>query len=152
MKCKVCKKIFKQKSGPGRPRQTHERCKGGNTRKTSTKSKKKTKTSSVRRHSTGSTTRSQKGRGFAGVGTGWLVLYHGGRTGDTQHDKTWAVKVARKGSGWVVVTRHGRRAGQKNETVSRIMTRSAAESSANNKLRSKFRKGYALIGSKRGRA
>jgi predicted DNA-binding WGR domain protein len=146
-KCKVCKKTIKQ-SGPGRPRKTHKRCAGAKS------TVKHTKKGAVRRYTSGTTTRSQKGKGFAGVGTGWLVLWHGGRTGNTNHDKTWAVKLAKKGSGWTVVTRHGRRTGQKNETSRKVMTRGAAETVANRLVRSKLRKGYMSISrfSKRGRA
>jgi predicted DNA-binding WGR domain protein len=148
-KCKVCKENIKQ-SGPGRPRKTHKRCAGAKS------TVKRTKKGAVRRYSSGATTRSQKGRSFFGKGTGWLALYHGGRTGDTQHDKTWAVRVVKKGSGWTVVTRHGRRTGQKNETSRKIMTRDAAEAAADRLIRSKLRKGYIFARAnracKRGRA
>lgn len=148
MKCKICRKEIKQKKGPGRPRTTHKACKGGTSKKSKSTTK-RTKSGAVRRYKSGSVTRSRKGRSYAGVGTGWLVLYHGGRTGDTQHDKTWAVKVAKKGSGWTVVTRHGKRAGQKNETVRGVMSHSAAEAAANRLLNSKLNKGYMIRGSKR---
>lgn len=132
-KCKVCKKNINQ-SGPGRPRLTHERCKNG-------------KKGTIRRYSSGSTTVSRKGKDFAGVGRGWVILYHGGRTGDTQHDKTWAVKLVKKGSGWAVVTRHGRRTGEKNETVRRTMPLSEAQAAAERLIKSKLRKGYQYAGS-----
>jgi predicted DNA-binding WGR domain protein len=144
-KCKVCKKKIKPTGKPGRPATTHSRCKG------SSGTVKRTKKGSVRRYTSGSTTRSQEGRSFAGVGTGWLVLWHSGRSGDTQHDKTWAVRVAKKGGGWTVVTRHGRRTGQKNETSRKVMSRSAAETVADRLVRSKLRKGYMVVGSKRGK-
>ena len=157
-KCKVCRGEIKKKKGPGRPRTTHAACKGSKPVKKKGKASKKksttkrTKSGAVRKYKSGSVTRSRKGRSYAGVGTGWLVLYHGGRTGDTQHDKTWAVKVAKKGSGWTVVTRHGKRTGQKNETSRGVMSRSAAEAAADRLVNSKLNKGYMIAGSKRRRA
>lgn len=111
---------------------------------------KKTKGAVRRYRSTGSVTRSQRGRSFVGVGSGWLVLHHGGSTGKTQHDKTWAVKIAKKGSGWAVVTRHGRRTGEKNETVRKsTSSRASAEKAASALVRSKLRKGYYIVGANR---
>jgi len=102
----------------------------------------------IRRYSsTGNVTKSQRGRSFVGAGRGWLILYHGGRTGETQHDKTWSVKIIKKGGGWAVVTRHGRRTGQKNETVRRPTSREAAERMASSLVNSKLRKGYRIAGS-----
>jgi len=144
-KCKVCKKNIKQ-SGPGRPRKTHERCKSSGS----------TKKGAVRRHASGTTTRSQKGRNFSGVGSGWVTLWHGGRTKGTQHDKTWSVKVVKKGGGCAIVTRHGRRTGQKNESTRKITSCLSAIKAANRLVRSKLRKGYVLVTRlrrrKRGRA
>lgn len=40
--CKVCKKTIRQKKGPGRPRTTHEACKGKKSRKTTRKKTRKT--------------------------------------------------------------------------------------------------------------
>lgn len=139
-KCKVCKKTIKQKSGPGL---THDRCKGGKTSTTKKKSG-KIKRASVRRYSSGSVTRSQQGRGIK-VGGGWMSFYHGGRTGKTQHDKTWGVKVVKVGSKYVVVTRHGRRTGQQNETRSRPMSFEAAIQKAGRLMNSKLNKGYLPI-------
>jgi predicted DNA-binding WGR domain protein len=119
-------------------------------KKTAKKSAKKSKGSIRRYRSTGSVTRSQRGRSFVGVGSGWLALHHGGSTGKTQHDKTWAVKVIKKGSGWAVVTRHGRRTGAKNETVRKATSsRAAAEKAASTLIRSKLRKGYYIVGGNR---
>lgn len=145
-KCKVCKKTIKQ-SGPGRPRKTHARCKGSSRLK---KAGKKKKAGKVRRYSSGSRTKSQRGRALAGTGTGWRNFWHGGRTGATKHDKTWAAKIAKKGSGWTVVTRHGRRTGQKNETVRGVMSKDKAMMTLLRLIRQKLNKGYMYVGSKRG--
>ncbi|RJR10263.1 hypothetical protein C4588_03625 [Candidatus Parcubacteria bacterium] len=152
MKCKVCKKAIKQKRGPGRPRTKHARCSSSKkTLKRKGKKKSIKKRGSVRRYQSGAVTKSQRGRHLAGVGTGWRVLWHFGRTGDTQHDKTWAVRIARKGSGWTVLTRHGKRYGQKNETSRKTMSKAEAIALGNKLLKQKFRKGYAYLGSKHGR-
>jgi len=114
------------------------------------KNKNKSKKSVIRRYSsTGSITRSRTGRSHFGVGSGWFLMYHGGRTGSTQHDKTWAVKIVKKGSGWAVVTRHGRRAGEKNETHRRPTSRDAASRTANSLIRQKLNKGYHPVGANR---
>lgn len=108
------------------------------------------KRGSIRRYSsTGSVTRSQRGRSWFGQGSKWLVLYHGGRTGATQHDKTWAIKIVKKGSGWTVITRHGRRTGQKNETTRAIMSKEAAEKLRKSLINKELRKGYQLAGANR---
>jgi len=52
-KCKVCKKPIKQKTGPGRPKTTHDRCKGTTKKKTKKKKKKKTKKKTSRKRSSG---------------------------------------------------------------------------------------------------
>ena len=105
--------------------------------KSSSGSKKKSKT--IRRGSSVTTTR--QGKAFSGP-RGWITLYHGGRTGSTQHDKTWAVKLEKSGSGYRVVTRWGRRTGDKNETRHPVTSLQAAVRKANSLLSSKFRKGY----------
>lgn len=104
----------------------------------------------IRRYkSTGSVTKSRRGREFVGAGRGWLVLYHGGRTGETLHDKSWSIRIVKKGSGWTVITRHGRRSGQKNETVRASMSKDAASRLADSLLNSKLRKGYVIVGKNR---
>lgn len=118
---------------------------------TKKKSKAGKKKGSVRRYSSGSATKSRLGRSPAGKGTGWIVLYHDGSTGDTKHDKTWAVRVQKKGGGYTVVTRHGKRGGEKNETSRGIMAERAAEKLADRLMNSKLNKGYRVIGAKRGR-
>jgi len=145
-KCKVCKKTIKQ-AGSGRPRKTHKRCQGAKktAKSTAKKTAKRTKKGSVRKYSSGSITRSRQGREFT-IGSGWLTLHHGGRTGATQHDKIWAIKVVKKGSGWSVVTRHGRRTGEKNETIKKATAFESAQRDALRLLKSKLRKGYIGIG------
>ena len=136
-KCTVCKKNIKPTGKPGRPSSTHSKCKKSGT--------KRTKKGSVRRHGSGTTTRSQKGRSFSGVGSGWVTLWCGSRTKGTLHDKTWSVKVVKKGSGCAVVTRHGRRTGQKNESTRKVTNCLSAIKEANRLVRSKLRKGYILV-------
>jgi len=109
----------------------------------------KPKKGKIRRYSTGSKTVSRRGRTLFGGGSGWVVLHHGGRTGDTQHNKIWAVKVVRSSKGWTVTTRHGRTAGQKNETSRKAMSQEGAHALANKLLRSKLAKGYHLVGANR---
>lgn len=105
------------------------------------------KKSKIRRFkSTGSITKSRRGHSFVGLGSGWLVLYHGGRSGNTQHDKVWSIRVIKKGSGWAIVTRHGRRGGEKNETMRSPTSRISAFKAAGTLLNSKLRKGYVVIG------
>jgi hypothetical protein len=117
------------------------------TKKKATRKKKTIKKSKTTRRGS-STTRSRQGRSCVGA-CGWIVLYHGGRTGKTQHDKTWAVKVEKSGSRYRVLTRHGRRTGQKNVTTHPWTTMTKAVSKANSLLRSKAKKGYGYAGSNR---
>lgn len=116
--------------------------KRGHNRTTCSSKIRKVKKSKTRKMSTGSKTVSRLGRKLHGSSGRWTVLYHGGRTRGVEHDKSWAVKVAKKGSGYVVVTRWGRRTGQKNETTSRVMTRESANNKMINLIKSKLRKGY----------
>lgn len=165
--CRVCKKGIKQRKGPGRPKTTHDRCKGKkktprkkSTKKKSTKKKvkttkkKTTKKKTLKRAKTtrrgSSVTKSRQGREIVGP-SGWVALYHGGQTGKTQHDKTWAVKIEKRGSRYRVLTRHGRRTGQKNVTKHPLTSLDKAVSKANRLLSSKIRKGYAFVGANRKR-
>lgn len=109
----------------------------------------KKKSSKIRRYSNRTVTRSHRGASFVGFGRGWIVLYHGGKTGKTQHDKTWSAKIVKKGSGYVVVTRHGRRAGQKNESVRGITSLESAVAKLQALMNSKLRKGYRIVGANR---
>lgn len=107
--------------------------------------KAKSKRGVVRKRGT-SRIASRRGRSLFGVGSGWLVLYHGGATGETQHDKTWAVKIVNRNGGYSVVTRHGRRTGQKNETVRKSTSLTNANQLAQRLINQKLRKGYHLLG------
>lgn len=111
--------------------------------------KKLVKKSKTRRYSNRTVTRSRKGYRSLGSGRGWIILYHGGRTGKTQHDKTWSAKISKKGSGYAVVTRHGRRVGQKNESTRSITTLEKALCQLKSLVSSKLRKGYMLVGARR---
>jgi len=102
----------------------------------------------VRRGS--SVTHTRRGTSIVGK-RGWLALYHGGSTGKTQHDKTWAVKVEKSGRGYRLLTRWGRRAGQKNVTKHRVTTRDKAESKADSLILQKLNKGYVFMGANRKR-
>lgn len=140
-KCTICKKSIKPTGKPGRPASTHSKCK-----KKKSGTTKRTKKGSVRRHGSGTTTRSQKGYQFSGKGTGWVNFWHGGRTKGTQHDKIWSVKVVKKGGDrCAVVTRHGRRTGQKNESTRATTSCRAAFRTLMSLIRSKERKGYVQI-------
>jgi len=172
-KCKVCRKGVRQSSGPGRPKTTHTRCKGKKKtprkktkKKAKKKAKKKTKKKAkkkkakkkaIKRSKTtrrrGSTTRSRQGREIMGA-VGWISLYSGKGTSD----KTWAVKVEKKGSRFRVLTRHGRaglklgnKPGEKNVTTHPWKSETAAVRQANSLLRSKLtqRKGYEFYGANR---
>lgn len=128
--------------------------KGHNARGCSKKAKKQKASSNKRsskvvRRGT-SVTRTRLGRQFSGA-RGWLTLYHGGRSGATQHDKTWAIKLEKAGGGYRVVTRWGRRTGEKNETRHPVTSLQAAVNKANRLLNSKYRKGYRTIGINRHR-
>jgi len=160
-KCKVCKKTIRY-SGAGRPRTVHERCKSKLKKKTPKKkttkkktkkktTKKKTKKKAKKSKTTRrgrSVTRSRQGREITGP-SGWLALWHGGKSGKTQHDKTWSIKVEKKGSRYRVLTRWGRRTGQKNVTRHPWTTEDKALRKANSLLDSKLRKGYMIVGANR---
>lgn len=114
-------------------------------KKAGKKAKKSVKGSKIRRRSTGSVTASRRGYGALGAGKGWLALWHGGSTGSTRHDKTWAIKIIKKSGKCQIVTRHGRRTGAQNETSRKPQTCAAAIAAAQKLIRSKFAKGYMLI-------
>ena len=158
----MCKKPIRQSKGPGRPKTTHTRCKKTPKKKKAKKKKakkkapkkkvkkkaKKKKRGSVTRRGS-STTRSRQGREIMGA-RGWLSLwYYGPSKGGRGSDKTWAVKVEKKGTRYRVVTRWGRRTGQKNVTKHAWTTKEKALKKANSLLRSKVNKGYEGWGSNR---
>lgn len=108
--------------------------------------KKALKKSKKVRHTSGSVTTTRQGYGPIGKGRGWIAMYHGGRTGATQHDKTWSIKVVKKNGKCQVITRHGRRKGSQKETKRPLQSCAAAMAAAERLISSKFRKGYMMVG------
>lgn len=167
--CKVCRGRIPKTGRPGRPKTTHTRCKKKKkktqkkakkkkvTKKKAKKKKKKKKVTkkkakkkkkAIKRSKTtrrgSSTTRSQQGPQIRGA-RGWLALWNLEGTSD----KTWAVKVEKKGSRYRVLTRWGRRTGQKNVTKHPWTSKESALKKANSLLKQKFRKKYFSIGANR---